>query len=75
MVPTGDGLARAVSDTVPAVRHHLRLLSRDSKLRAEEYIRVCGGFADAGAVEVRVAGEVLSVLSVSVQETTPDGSQ
>ena len=48
---TGEGLAGCVSDSVPEVRHSLRLLVRKSSLRSGNYIRVCGGASDAGAVE------------------------
>ena len=48
---TGEGLARCVSGYVPEIRHRVRLLSRDGRLRSENHIRVCGGFGAAGAVE------------------------
>jgi len=48
---TGDGLARAVSTSVPGVRHSLKLLARGKRLRAEEYVQVCGGAGDAAAIE------------------------
>ena len=47
---TGDGLARCVSRSVPDVRHSLRYLGRESRLRAANIIVVCGG-AGSGAVE------------------------
>jgi hypothetical protein len=40
---SGDGLARCVSTTVPEVRHSLRFLARDARLRADSFIVVCGG--------------------------------
>lgn len=48
---TGLGLARAVSTSVPDIRHNLELLRRDRRLRKDNFIRVCGGFGDAAAVE------------------------
>lgn len=48
---TGAGLARAASTSVPGVRHSLKLLARGKRLRAQEYVQVCGGAGDAGAVE------------------------
>lgn len=43
---TGEGLAQAVSRNVIAVRHNLRLLRRDGRLRRDGIVRVCGGATD-----------------------------
>jgi len=48
---TGEGLARSASQWVPEVRHRLRLLGRASRLRARQYIRICGGVAGDSAFE------------------------
>jgi len=48
---TGEGIARAVSRTLPGVRHKLRLLARDETLRTGAYVQVCGGEGDSTAVE------------------------
>ena len=48
---TGAGLARCVSDSVPQVRHSIRQLRRDAVLRRESYVRACGGYGDASAME------------------------
>ncbi len=48
---TGEGLARAASREVPQVRHQLELLTKEARLRRENYIRVCGGKSSSTVVE------------------------
>jgi len=48
---TGESIARAVSRSLPDVRHQLRLLARDGMLRTGGYIQVCGGAGNSTAVE------------------------
>lgn len=48
---TGDGLARSVSESVPETRHNLSHLRGDKPLRQQGFLRVCGGYGDAAAIE------------------------
>ena len=48
---SGDGLAQSASESIPQIRHALRLLGGRARLRAEGFARVCGGRAGGPALE------------------------
>jgi AAA+ superfamily predicted ATPase len=48
---SGDGLAQSASESIPQIRHALKLLGGRARLRAEGYVRVCHGRAGGPARE------------------------
>ncbi len=52
---TGEGLAQCASESIPQIRHTLKLLGGRSRLRAEGLVRACGGRAGGPAIEDEAA--------------------